>query len=297
MLTIIGIAVFLSVLAACFAVIGYYQRNPIVERINLPKKANLPKKEKRESSLVAFWRLSELCPLTFEQALTVGIVGAAVAFSLTALLFHPLAAVACGVLCFLFLPRLAVNLAVNKRVKNFKATLGFGADMLLAGLSAGMTLEAALEEASRTSPEPVKSEFARIAEEIKSGESPVKAFDGLARRIPCTETEELRDAVELYSQVGGPKALELIRVVVANLREDMNARFQTDQYVRGAKITAVMVTLVPIGYVMVMALIAPDLFNVLIGTSMGRTVIFVCLVIFGAGLWLLWNILCSIEKF
>jgi Flp pilus assembly protein TadB len=111
------------------------------------------------------------------------------------------------------------------------------------------------------------------------------------------ETEELRDAVELYSRVGGSRALELIRAVVTNLREGMNARFQVDQYVRGAKTTAVMVALVPVGYVAVMAFIAPDLFSVLVNTFTGRTVIFGCLVIFGFGLWLLWNILRGIEEF
>lgn len=291
MLTVIGIAVFLSVLAASFAVIGYYQRNPIIERINPPKK------KKWGSDLAGFWGLSELYPLTFEQALTVGVVGAAVVFSLVALLFHPLIAVACGLLCFLLLPKLAVNLAANKRVKNFKSALESGVDILLAGLSAGMTLEAALEEASRASPEPVKSEFARMVEEIKNGEPPVKVFDRLARRIPCIETEELRDAIELYSQVGGPKALDLIRSVITNLREGMNARFQVNQYIRGPKVSAVIVTLLPVGYVIAMALIAPDLFSVLINTSTGRTVILICLVIFGFGFWLLWNIVRGIEDF
>lgn len=293
MLTVIGIAVFLSVLAAGFAVMGYRQRNPILERIKPPGS----EKGKFTADLAGFWGLSELCPLTFEQALTVGVVGAAVVFGLTLLLVDILIAAALAILCFLFIPKLAAKLAAGKRVKDFRSALEFGVDVLLAGLSAGMTLEAALEEASRTSPEPVKSEFARVAEEIKNGEFPVKAFEGLARRIPCLESEELRDAVELYSRVGGPRALDLLRSVVTNLREGMNARFQVDQYVRGAKTTAVMVALVPVGYVAVMALIAPDLFSVLVSTSTGRTVIFGCLIIFGFGVWLLWNILRNIEEF
>lgn len=293
MLTVVGIAVFISVLAAAFALMGYLQRNPILERVEPPGKGG----QKLASDLAGFWGLSELCPLTFEQALTFGVLSAAAAFGLSALLVDVLVAVALASLCFLFVPRLAAKLAANKRVKDFRSALEFGVDVLLAGLSAGMTLEAALAEAGRTSPEPVKSEFIRVSEEIKNGEFPVKAFEGMARRIPCLESEELRDAIELYTRVGGPDALGLLKSVVANLREGMNARFQVDQYVRGAKTTAVMVALVPVAYVAIMAFIAPDLFSTLVSTGTGRTVIFGCLLVFGFGAWMLWNILRGIEDF
>jgi len=293
MLTVIGIAVFLSVLTAAFALKGYRQRNPILERIEPPRSGG----RKLTADLTGFWGLSEVCPLTFEQALTVGVLSAAVVFGLSTLLVDVITAAVLAVLCFLFVPRLAVKLTANKKVKEFKSALEFGVDVLLAGLSAGMTLDAALAEAGRTSPEPVKSEFIRAAEEIKNGELPVKAFESMARRIPCLESEELRDAVELYTRVGGPDALGLLKSVVTNLREGMNARFQVDQYVRGAKTTAVMVTLVPIVYVAIMAFIAPDLFSTLVSTDTGRTVIFGCLLMFGFGVWMLWNILRGIEDF
>lgn len=290
----VGILVFLAVLAAFCGLAGLTARNPLLDAEEVEEK----KRVQKRSFFARLWEIREDSPLTMEGGVLCGLAAAAAAGGLMILLFDPFFALPVALGAFFLGPR-AVNLYLaRRRIKRFRETVEFGLDTMLAALSVGgMSMERALREAARDAPEPIRTEFARLAEEVAKGTPEIEAFRRLAQRVPCPETEELCDAVELYSRVGGPKSLDLLRVVLTNLRDGITMRYQTHQHTKGAKTSAVMVTLIPVGYLALMLFLAPDLFGPLVNTEAGRTVAFVALLIFGFGVWLVFTILRSIEEF
>lgn len=293
MFLLLGFFVFLIVLSLSFALTGRALKNPLLE-IGA-EKVRRPSEEK--PFLDRLWALDENSPLSSEAALTVGLAAGLLGILLGGLFGDWLIGSAVGLFFFVFAPRLACSVVLKRRIKAFRDTFEFGLEILLTALGIGMPLKDALMEASRNSPEPVKTEFARVSAEIAVGVPEEEAFRNLAKRIPCSETEELLDAIGLYKNVGGSKALDLLRAVLTNLREGMNADFQVRQQTKGAKTSAVIVALIPVAYFSVMLMIAPDLFGPLISTDFGRSVAFISLLIMGFGAWLIVDILRNIEQF
>lgn len=293
MFLLLGFFVFLIVLSLSFALTGRALKNPLLE-IGA-EKVRRPSEEK--PFLDRLWALDENSPLSSEAALTVGLAAGLLGILLGGLFGDWLIGSAVGLFFFVFAPRLACSVVLKHRIKAFRDTFEFGLEILLTALGIGMPLKDALMEASRNSPEPVKTEFARVSAEIAVGVPEEEAFRNLAKRIPCSETEELLDAIGLYKNVGGSKALDLLRAVLTNLREGMNADFQVRQQTKGAKTSAVIVALIPVAYFSVMLMIAPDLFGPLISTDFGRSVAFISLLIMGFGAWLIVDILRNIEQF
>lgn len=291
MFLLLGFFVFLSVLSLALALPGRAGKNPLLE---LDSGKALPG---LKWSLNRLWALRENSPISPETALTLGLVTSALAFLMGLFLGDWLIGLAVGLFCFVFAPRMTCSIILSKKIKAFRSTFEFGLEILLTALGVGMPLKDALMEASRNSPEPVKTEFARISAEIAVGASEEEAFKNLAKRIPCSETEELRDAISLYKNVGGSKALDLLRAVLTNLREGMNADYQVRQQTKGAKTSAVIVALIPFAYFSVMLMIAPDLFGPLVSTGFGKSVLFISLLIMGFGIWLIAGILRNIEQF
>lgn len=293
MFLLLGFFVFLIVLSLSFALTGRALKNPLLE-IGA-EKVRRPSEEK--PFLDRLWALDENSPLSSEAALTVGLAAGLLGILLGGLFGDWLIGSAVGLFFFVFAPRLACSVVLKRRIKAFRDTFEFGLEILLTALGIGMPLKDALMEASRNSPEPVKTEFARVSAEIAVGVPEEEAFRNLAKRIPCSETEELLDTIGLYKNVGGSKALDLLRAVLTNLREGMNADFQVRQQTKGAKTSAVIVALIPVAYFSVMLMIAPDLFGPLISTDFGRSVAFISLLIMGFGAWLIVDILRNIEQF
>lgn len=292
---LIGVPVFLAVFFLVLAFASRERINPLLEAFARGQAA--PGGGRREPFLARLWNLRGDSPLKVEGAALAGAAMGAAAFFLIGTLFDPLFAAPLAAGAFLLGPR-ALNLFLfRQRIKAFRNTIEFGLDTLLTALHIGLPMEKALREASAHSPEPIKTEFFRVAEEISKGVPEPEAFRNLAARVPCVEAEELCEAVELYVRVGGPQALDLLRQVLTNLRDGVSMRYQVHQHTRGAKTSAVMVTLIPIGYVAFMLFFAPDLFGPLVSTQAGRTALFVAVLVFFFGFWLVLNILRSIEEF
>ncbi|WP_156896697.1 type II secretion system F family protein [Desulfovirgula thermocuniculi] len=292
---LIGVPVFLAVFSLFVALASRGRVNPLLEAFARGRVAS--DGGRRESFFVRLWNLRGESSLGLEGAVLAGAAAGTAVFFLVAALLDPLFAAPLAVGGFLLGPRALNAFLYRQRIKAFRNTVEFGLDTLLTALHIGLPMERALREASAHSPEPIRTEFLRVAEEISKGVPEPEAFRNMAARVPCVEAEELCEAVELYVKVGGPRALELLRQVLTNLRDGVSMRYQVHQHTRGAKTSAVMVTLIPVGYMAFMLAFAPDLFGPLLTTQAGRVSLFVAVLVFFAGLGLVLNILRSIEEF
>lgn len=291
-MSLIGIPVFIAVFALFAAFAGRERENPLL--VVARKRAG---GGGGEPFFVRLWGLRGDSPLKMDGALLFGAAAGAAVFFVAAAVADLLFALPLAAGAFLLGPR-AFNLFLfRQRIKAFRNNLEFGLDTLLTALHIGLPMEKALREASLYASEPIKTEFFRVAEEISKGVPETDAFRHLAARAPCVEAEELCGAVDLYARVGGPRALDVLRQVMTNLRDGIGMRYQVHQHTKGAKMSAIIITLLPTAYIAFMLFFAPDLFGPLIHTQLGRTALFLAALVFLFGLWLVLSILRSIEDF
>lgn len=294
MFIVIGATIALCILCLLAAIISKITYNPLLEEA---ESTTEKEKNKIKVSLNEFWRIDENSPVASETALTIAVLSAGASLMLGVFWGNFLFGLAAAVSCFTFVPRAVETTLLNRKVKAFRKSFEFGLENLLAALEVGKSLQNGATAAAKHSPEPVKSEFTRITAELAIGVPEEKCFESLAKRVPCTETEELADAISLYKNVGGIKALNLLKAVLINLREGMNADFQVQQQTKGVKTSAKIVTVIPFVYFAVMMVMAPDLFGPLFTTSVGRTTLFISLLIMLLGIWLIMAIMKSVDHF
>jgi len=293
MILLAGILVFFVIFSFIFFVHSYTNRSRIVERMPSPAKI----KKSISTDLYSFWGVSEDTLLSPNEAFgwavgCGGFVGLGIGF------IEPMIGIAVGMMIFLFIPRFIQTFKVGSKIKDFRINMEFVVSILESGLKAGMGFKEALAETARTSPKAIKDEIERVHLAITVTNSPPAiAFAQLASRIPCTETEELRDAIELYSRVGGREALDLLQSVLSNIREGITARSRVNQETKGVKTSGLIVGALPLIYIIAMQFIAPDLMKTLFQTEMGKMILLGCVLLYLFGVWLMYTILKGVEEF
>ncbi|RJO62776.1 MAG: hypothetical protein C4542_02110 [Dehalococcoidia bacterium] len=296
MLLVVGMLTFFTVLSAAYFVAGYASRNPLVER---EPGARLSKaKRSVMEDLYRIWGVSRDTAMSPDAAFTAAVIGAVVSAMAGCLLGGVPIGVALGMLGFMFAPRPASTFVTKAKVKAIKTNMEFVVDILLGCLESGMGIKEAVRETARVAPREVQDELSRVYMAVEyANVPPSEAFAGMARRVPCVETEELRDAVELYMKVGGRESLELIRSVIRNIKEGTNARYQVDQETKGVKMSGLIVGAMPLAYIVAMFFVAPDLIKVLFNHPLGKNVLGGCVVLYIFGAWLMWTIIKGVEEF
>jgi len=286
--------IFLAVFSLMFLIYSYSSRNRLLERSVKSEE----KKRTMYDELFQYWGVNAESALASDKALTIATASALV-LALTGYLIGGLAVTfGAAALGFVLAPRFAEGLIKRVKVRAYRANMEFVVNILIGCLEAGMILEDAIVETARTAPGEIKEDLRLVAAAVKqAGLSPAEAFAALARRVPCAETKELCDAIELYTRVGGREALDLLKAVMDNIREGANARHQVDQETKGVKTSGFIVGVLPLGYALAMFLISPDLIKVLFDSQNGKFVLVGCLVLYLFGAWLMWTILRGVEDF
>ncbi|MGE5544961.1 MAG: type II secretion system F family protein [Bacillota bacterium] len=288
-INLIGIWITVVLAVVCFAVFIflYRQRNPLIL-------------EEESTSLSTGQILKDLWLVgpsgieSVNSAMTIAALCGGGMFVIGAL-FEPLFSIVFGIAGALIGPRLVSNTIKTRKLNRFRQELEPALEGMLGSLLVGSTLARALDDGAEFCREPVRSEFKRLAAEISTGTDEAYAFKGLSERYPSYETTELWEAIEFYKSVGGSRSLDLLRSTLLNLKEGMASRHLIKQHTKGPKLSAVLVTILPIGYIVAMIIMAPDLFRSLIDTSLGRMALLAGAALYVVGIWTVISIMQSIE--
>ena len=124
----------------------------------------------------------------------------------------------------------AVLASADRRyVRRIAGQLPAIASALASAVSAGLSLRQALARAARDSPEPTRTELARVAGELALGSRLEESLDGLAERLPDPDLRIMVTAILVQRQTGGNLARAL-----ADLAERLDERVRLEREVRGA---------------------------------------------------------------
>lgn len=159
-----------------------------------------------------------------------------------------------------FAPRIYVSRKVSKRLHSFEAqlpdTLGLWVNALRSGYSVLQSMEAIAKDA----PDPTRTEFQRVVQEVQLG---IDLSDALAHLLERMESEDLDlvvTAVNIQREVGGNLA-EILETISGTIRERIKLKGDIRVLTSQGRITGYLISFLPIGLAFLLKMINPEYMN------------------------------------
>lgn len=186
-------------------------------------------------------------------------------------LFRELAVVGLG--CFLgALPYLFVERKRKRRLAAFEEAFPEAMDFLARSMRAGHAFSVSLEMMADDSPEPLGTEFKRVFHEQNLGSALDVALRNMASRVPLVDVGFFVSAVLMQRETGGNLA-EILTKLAYVIRERFRLKGQVKAVSAHGRITAAVLTLMPIATAVGLMIVAPDYLKLLAEDPDGRKLI------------------------
>jgi tight adherence protein B len=181
-----------------------------------------------------------------------------------------------------FLPYFFVRYKARKRMEAFEELFPEALDFLARSMRAGHALSVSLEMMAEETPDPVGPEFRWIFHEQNLGAPLEATLRNFAQRIPLLDTKLFVSAILLQRETGGNLA-EILTKLSYIIRERFRLKGQVRAASAHGRITAVILSLMPIITLILLNIVAPEYFKLMIEDEHGRWIIVAVVILQGAG--------------
>lgn len=179
-------------------------------------------------------------------------------------------------------PRLVLKRRVDKRAATFLAQLPDTLQLLAASLEAGYGLLQGVDTIVRESSPPTSTEFGRVLSEIRLGMPAHDALSAMAERLGVEDFRWVVLAMNVQREVGGNLAA-LLKTVADTLREREALRRSVKVLSAEGRLSAWVLTMLPIGLAVYMALVNPTYISLLTTSGAGRVMVAFAVGLMGVG--------------
>lgn len=194
-------------------------------------------------------------------AVALAVAGAIIGFLYPLLLFRWLTAATLGGVLGA-MPLLHVSYQASKRMRQFEEQFPEALDFIARSLRAGHAFSASLEMLANEAPEPLSSEFRRVFQEQNLGMPLENTLTGLAERVPLVDVKFFVSAVLLQREAGGNLS-EILESLAHTVRERFRLKGHVQAATASARITAIILSLIPLFVFVSLQLRSPDYIGVL----------------------------------
>lgn len=198
------------------------------------------------------WTVTRLAAMTVLAALAGAVLG---------FVFRPLGFVVFSVvgaaLLLGSLPFLYLRFKRNKRMSEFEQQLPEALDFLARSMRAGHAFTISLEMLGAESPDPLGQEFRTLFNELNLGAPLETALANFSARVPLLDIRLFVSSVLLQRQTGGNLSEILLRLAYV-IRERFRLRGQVKAASAHGRMTAIVLSLLPIVLVLALTIIAPQ---------------------------------------
>jgi tight adherence protein B len=174
-------------------------------------------------------------------------------------------------LCAACLPLLYASKKRSSRIAEFESQLPDALDFLGRSMRAGHAFTISLEMVGQELQEPLGQEFRALFNEQNLGASLERAFAGFSRRVPISDVRFFSSAVLLQRQTGGNLS-EILNRLSQIIRERFRLKGQVKAVSAHGRMTATILTLMPLGTVAGLLLTSPGYLNPLLEDPLGRKI-------------------------
>jgi tight adherence protein B len=209
------------------------------------------------------------------MTLAAALVGLLVGFQFTGIIGN--AGPVIGVIAGAALPRFYQKRKERKRLAILEEQFPEALDCLSRSIRAGNAFSVAIELLAGEINDPLKAEVQKVTRELALGARLEDALNGLIVRVPLLEARFFVSAVLLQRDTGGNLS-EVIGKLAGSLRE----RFKLRGHVKAAsgqgRLTAAVLTILPVVTLGLLHLVSPDYLHGLTGDPLGRSLLGVAVV-------------------
>jgi len=170
------------------------------------------------------------------------------------------------------LPFLYVQQKKNRRMRAFSEEFPDTLDLLVSALRAGISFSGALQIVADESPEPVRSEFAIVVEEQALGLDLREALTNMANRVDSIDLKFFVTAVVLQRDTGG-NLTEVLENTGRLIRDRFRILGDIMTFTAQGRLTGLILTCLPLGLAIFMAMTAPDYFHKMWDNPNGRAIL------------------------
>jgi tight adherence protein B len=183
-------------------------------------------------------------------------------------LLGPLGTVVGAMVIALVIPAVIVG-RQQARIKKFEEQLPEALDVIVNALKAGYSLQAGMRFVGEELPQPLGPEFARFHDEQRLGVDIREALGNLQRRVTTADMGMLVTSMLVQRETGGNLA-EILTGLASLIRERMALRGRIDTLTAEPKLSAVVLTLLPIALFLGIRVINPEYLSPLLETRPGH---------------------------
>ena len=226
-------------------------------------------------------KAGEFAALTVACALGGGILGALL---LGNIIFVLMIAAVASVIPYVWLVR-----ARKKRQKSMAEQLPDVLSILASSLRAGHSFLQALDQVAGEIKDPSAGEFHRVVSEIRLGRSIDDAMVEMADRVGSEDMRWAVMAVNIQREVGGNLA-EVLDTVANTVRERAYVQRQVRVLSAEGRISIAILSALPFGILLYLAVMNPDYVTPLFTTMIGRVLLIVGATLMGLGIFVMTRI-------
>jgi tight adherence protein B len=157
----------------------------------------------------------------------------------------------------------------GRRARSFNNQLGDTITLLSNALKAGYSFGQALASVSRNASPPICDEFARATREIALGITVDDALNHMVKRNKSEDFDLLVTAVQIQRVVGGNLA-EILDTIAYTIRERVRIQGEIRTLTAQARISGIIITLLPFGLAGFLEIISPSYFGPMLSQNLGH---------------------------
>lgn len=185
--------------------------------------------------------------LTVTEFLGLHIAASAAAFVLSFLLIFRgdiILSLLAGFIGF-FIPRIVVGFRISSRLKKFEQQLPDTLGLWVNAMRSGYSVAQAMEAISRDAPEPSKTEFRRVVQELQLGITMPDALGHMLERVESEDFDLVVTAVNIQREVGGGLA-EILEILATTIRERIKIKGEIMVLTSQGRLTGKIISALPI---------------------------------------------------
>ncbi|MCM8779752.1 MAG: type II secretion system F family protein [Candidatus Omnitrophica bacterium] len=254
------IAIFLVVFIAAFLVSSYFY-SPVEKRIKTAHEEKISKAAKDLDEMFVAVQKKKVFLYVTVTPLILGLVG----YVLTRNLI-----IAAGFALFgISLPSFVIKTYERRRRGKFSAQLIDALMLLTASLKAGLSLTQAFEELVEEMAPPLSQEFNLVIKELNMGISFDEALLHLRKRMRSEDLDLIVTAISIARETGGQLPAVFSKLVYT-IKERQTLRGKVSALTIQAKLQGLIMSLLPVIFVVVVYRFNPEHFQLFLKDNLGR---------------------------
>lgn len=181
------------------------------------------------------------------------------------------------------LPSATVGVKGRRRMKAFTSQFPDALEMFARSLRAGHSFTGAIQLVAQEMPHPMGTEFRQVFDEQNLGVPLREALTGMTRRVESLDARFFVTAILIQRETGGNLA-EIIDKIAHVIRERFRIQGQLKVFTAQARMTGIILSLLPVGLALAIGMLNPDYLKPLWFERAGRILIALalCMQIAGA---------------